>query len=386
MTAPKWPLMQNNINWLDKLRLIKFIAMTNQYTQGEKVMQFEKAWDSWLGSNNSLFVTSGSTANFLLVASCMEMYDIPTGSKILLPACTWMTNVAPPMQLGLTPVFCDINLQDFGYDLDAMKVIAQGHPDIKMIFVSHLLGFCSDVDEMKEIFPNAIIIEDICESHGCRNNQGNKAGSNSLGATFSFYFGHHMTSIEGGMVSTNNSDLYDLMKLKRSHGMARHSAKFQDYQLQSPDIDPAFLFVTDGYNFRNTEISAVLGMSQLKRLDYFIKIRQDNYRESVDIINQYPQLFHRQCENPGNSSFCLPIISNSVDIKRKFIAACSTHQVEYRPIVGGNLLQQPFLKKYQNNKMPNAQILHKQGVYIGNNQFVGPDQLAILETICEEIS
>jgi CDP-6-deoxy-D-xylo-4-hexulose-3-dehydrase len=121
MTASNWPLMQNNITWGDKWSLVKFILTTDRYTQGEKVAQFEQQWNTWLGSNHSLFVTSGSTANFLLVAACMEMYDIPRGSKIVLPACTWMTNVAPPIQLGLEPVFCDINLQDYCYDYAALK-------------------------------------------------------------------------------------------------------------------------------------------------------------------------------------------------------------------------------------------------------------------------
>ena len=386
MTALNWPLMKNNITWGDKWSLVKFILTTDRYTQGAKVAEFEQQWNTWLGSNHSLYVTSGSTANFLLVAACMEMYGIPRGSKIVLPACTWMTNVAPPMQLGLEPVFCDINLQDYCYDYQALKQLAQDNPDIRMVFVSHLLGLRGDVERIREILPSAILIEDICESHGCRDNQNIKAGAHSVGATFSFYFGHHMTSIEGGMVSTNNPELYDLMKMKRSHGMARHSAKFAEYQAQHPEIDPSFLFVTDGYNFRNTELGAVLGMSQLKRLDEFIQIRRLNYFVVNTIINRYAMLFEHQPMLPGNSSFCFPIICHTADIKQQFITACRRHGVEYRPIVSGNLMRQPFLKKYGNQVMPNAQRLHENGVYIGNNQFVGEREFVILETICEEIN
>ena len=168
MTEYKWPLMKNNITLGDKWAMIKFILSTNRYTQGNKVEEFEKKWNEWLGSNHSLFVTSGSTANFLLIAACMEMYNIPRGSKIVLPACTWMTNVAPPIQLGLEPVFCDINLIDYCYDYNALKQVAVDNPDIKMIFVSHLLGLPGNIEKIKEILPNAILIEDVCESHGAR--------------------------------------------------------------------------------------------------------------------------------------------------------------------------------------------------------------------------
>ena len=378
--------MQNNITWGDKWSLVKFILTTNRYTQGQKVSEFEQSWNNWLGSKHSLFVTSGSTANFLLVAACMEMYGIPRGSKIVLPACTWMTNVAPPMQLGLEPVFCDINTQDYCYDYAALKQVALLNPDIRMVFVSHLLGLRGDVEKIREIFPRAVLIEDICESHGCADNNQTKAGAHSLGATFSFYFGHHMTSIEGGMVSTNNADLYDLMKMKRSHGMARHSVNFDRYCKQYPEIDPSFLFVTDGYNFRNTELAAVLGLSQLERLDDFIRIRRENYEAVNSIINRYAMLFEYQQPQTGNSSFCFPVICHTREIKAQFVSACRKYGVEYRPVVSGNLLRQPFLQQYSNQIMPNAQKLHENGVYIGNNQFVGKQEFTILETICEEIN
>jgi CDP-6-deoxy-D-xylo-4-hexulose-3-dehydrase len=255
-----------------------------------------------------------------------------------------------------------------------------------MVFVSHLLGLRGDVEKIREIFPHAVLIEDICESHGCRDANQVKAGAHSVGATFSFYFGHHMTSIEGGMVSTCNAELYDLMKMKRSHGMARHSAKFAEYTAQHPEIDASFLFVTDGYNFRNTELAAVLGMSQLGRLDDFVKIRQDNYLEVMQILNRYGMLFEYHEPQTGNSSFCFPVICHTREIKHLFIESCKKHGVEHRPVVSGNLLKQPFLKKYSNQIMPHAQKLHENGVYIGNNQFVGKKELHLLETICEEIN
>ena len=381
MSEFNWSLMENSINYMDKFKLIKFILSTNLYTQGKKVNEFEKKWSNWLGAKHSLFVTSGSTANFLLVAAVMERFGLKAGDKVLLPACTWMTNVAPPIQLGMKPIFCDVNLHNYSFDEIDLSKISKQHSDIKLIFVTHLLGIPAPYDLLKKYFPNAIIIDDVCESHGCHED-GVKIGSNSLGATFSFYFGHHMTSIEGGMISTNDEELYDLMKMKRSHGMARHSKYFEEYAKQNPKIEKSFLFVTDGYNFRNTELSAVLGMSQLERLDSFIEIRRNNYSMFCDIVNKHSSLFHTVYYNEGNSCFCFPLICKDTKTKNNLIKLLKEYKIEYRPVVGGNLTRQPFLLKNQvYRSYSNADIIHNNGVYIGNNQFINKKHILMLEKL-----
>lgn len=382
----KWPLMKETITKVDRLRMIKFIATTSRFTNGEKVKQFESEWNSWLGSRHSLFVSSGSTANFLLVAAAKEYLGLKDGDKVLVPSCTWMTNVAPIIQLGLTPVFADINLENLSFDIRSLKSIARMHPDIKLIFVTHLLGFPSWSDEIfKKYFPRATILDDVCESHGV-SRYGNKVGSDSIGATFSFYFGHHMTTIEGGMVSTNNEELYDLMKMKRSHGLSRESVYAERYAKENPLIDPTFLFVTDGYNFRNHEIAAVLGSSQLKRLDKMIAKRRDNYRKFQEIMEDYQDYFYPPYSGEGNSNFAFPIISKNKEthlaIKKKFAQA----GIETRPIVSGNLLDHPFLKGYSiegTSGWNNVSILQERGVYLGNNHFVGDKELNLLRSILE---
>lgn len=379
-----WPLMQNSITLGDKYKLLKFILTTSLYTQGKKVAEFENAWSKWLGAKHSLFVTSGSTANFLLVSAVMEKYNIKPGDKILLPACTWVTNVSPPMQLGLNPIFCDVNLQNYSFDEAHLSQIARKHKNIKLIFVTHLLGIPAPYHKLKELFPKAVIIDDVCESHGCLDVDFSKIGSNSVGATHSFYFGHHMTTIEGGMVSTNDSELYDLMRMKRSHGMSRNSTNLEKYAEENPDIHKSFLFVTDGYNFRNTEFSAVLGLSQLKRLDAFIETRKDNFINFVRIINSYPEHLFPVTFHPGNSSFCFPFIAKNREIKEKLIKAFDENSIEHRPIVGGNLLRQPFLRNNEDIEIPNcpnANIIHENGVYVGNNQFVSLKELQKLNKI-----
>jgi CDP-6-deoxy-D-xylo-4-hexulose-3-dehydrase len=387
----KWNLMDNAISFSDKLKLSKFVLSTNRFTNGEKVLELESEWNKWLGSKYSLFVSSGSTANFLLVAAIKELYGLKTGDKVLVPACTWMTNVAPIIQLGLQPIFCDINFGDFSFDHDDLEYISQQHKDIKLIFVTHLLGFPSTASTfgiLKYLFPKAIVIDDVCESHGCLDSFGNKIGSNSIGATFSTYFGHHLTTIEGGFVSTSNQELYDLMKMKRSHGLARESINFKDYADQHLDIDKQFLFITDGYNFRNTELGAVLGLSQLSKLDKSINIRNKNYKMYCDIMIDSSDLFYNTNHGVGVSSFCFPFVCKSSDIYNNLKRRLQTNNIEYRPIVSGNLLKQPFLKDYTlctNKNYYNVDYLHTHGLYIGNSQFVGRNHIKKLEDIINEL-
>ena len=373
-----WPLMQSAITESDKQALINFISTSDRYTCGPKVKEFEDAWSKWLGCKHSLFVTSGSGANFLLLASIKEKYQIPDGSKVLVPACTWVTNVAPVFQLGLEPVFCDVDLETYSFDMDTLP-----EEDVRIVFITHLLGLNSPVEQLKKKYPNAIFLEDICESHGVKAPNGMKRGSTGLGSTFSFYYGHHMTTIEGGMICTDNEDLYELMKIKRSHGMARLLSPrlYKEAIENNPDIDPAFLFLTDGYNFRNTELNAVIGLEQLKRLDENIKLRRDNFDYFVNNLD--PNLFYIPYNDPGNSSYSFPFVCKNPEDREKLKSIFDELGIEHRPIVSGNLLLHPFLKKWKDSvAVPNANKLNYGGVYIGNSQFVTKDMMVkVFDTI-----
>lgn len=386
MNTKFWPLMPNIITLKDKYRLVKFILSTNFFTSGKMVAKFEREWSRWVGSKHSLFVSSGSTANFLLLSAVMEKYGIQRGDKVLVPACTWMTNVAPVIQLGLTPIFCDINFKNFSFDEEELVKIKKKHPDIKIIFVTHLLGFPAHNERYQEIFPDAILLDDTCESHGVKLLNGDRVGKNSVGATFSFYFGHHMTTIEGGMISTNDTELYDLMKMKRSHGLARNSDDFKKYAEMYPHIEKSFLFVTDGYNFRNTELSAVLGMSQLEGLDNSIDIRKQNFKRFVEILNKHQDKFIPLTYTSHNSNFSFPMLARDKKIYDKLKSELERMGIEFRPIVGGNLLRQPFLTGHKfaiKKSKYNADILNDLGVYVGNNQHVNDKHLDVLENILD---
>ena len=366
-----WPLMQSAITESDKQALIDFISTSDRYTCGPKVKQFEDAWSKWLGCQHSLFVTSGSAANLLLMAAVKELHKIPDGSKVLVPACTWVTNVSPVFQVGLEPVFCDVDLARYSFDMDALP-----EEDIRIVFITHLLGINAPVEQLKKKYPNAIFLEDICESHGVKAPNGMKRGSTGLGGTFSFYYGHHMTTIEGGMISTDSEDLYELMKIKRSHGMARLLSPplYEEAIKKYPNIDPKFLFLTDGYNFRNTVLNAVLGIEQLKRLDENIEVRRKNFDCFIKLLD--PEIFYVPYNDPGNSSFAFPFICKKPEEREKLKSIFDELGVEHRPIVSGNLLLHPFLDKWKDSvSVPNATKLNDGGVYIGNGQFVSEDMI-----------
>jgi CDP-6-deoxy-D-xylo-4-hexulose-3-dehydrase len=364
-----------------------FVLKTKKFTNGDMVKAFENEWSSWLGSKHSLFVSSGSTANFLLIASVMEKYNLKRGDKVLLPTCTWMTNVAPIIQLGLEPIFCDINLNNFSFEENDLKRIAKIHPDIKIIFVTHLLGLPANNELYASVFPKAIVLDDVCESHGALSSDGSKVGSDSIGATFSFYFGHHMTTIEGGMVSTNDDELYDIMKMKRSHGLSRESMFSNEYANKFPHIDSSFLFITDGYNFRNHEVCAVLGRGQLKKLDKNIQIRKDNYLMFCELMKSYTDYFYPTEHTDRNSSFCFPLIAKDKEMITKLKDILRKNKIEYRPIVGGNLLSHPFLNKYsvsEGSSNINATTLESNGIYLGNSHFVNKRNINDLRNALNE--
>jgi len=384
----KWPLMRNNITLGDRFQLAKFVLTSDRFTNGKKVRKFESKWSEWLGSKHSLYVSSGSTANLLLLSAVKELYGLKNGDKVLVPSNTWVTNIAPVIQLGFTPIFCDINTDNFSFCEDDLRYISKTHPDIKLIFVTHLIGFPANNNLYKKLFPEALILDDVCESHGCRSSDGSRVGSNSLGATFSFYFGHHISTVEGGMVCTNNDDLYNLLRLKRSHGLARESERYDDYVKLYPDISKQFLFVTDGYNFRNHELGAVLGLSQLKRLDSYIERRNINYQLFIDLISKYSDKFIVPTIHSGCSNFCFPILCRERMDAQKLRMLFDVNGIEHRPIIGGNLLKQPFLSDYSivsNKSNLTVDFVHYNGVYLGNNQFIGKKEIDLLDNVLRQL-
>lgn len=381
-----WKLQDNILEQKDKEYLVKFIQTTDRFTQFEKVKAFEKDWNKWQGTKYSTFVNSGSSADLIMLDAVKEFYQFADDAEVLVPAVTWTTNITSVIQAKLKPVFVDINLNDFSFDYDRLEKSI--NPKTKIILVTHLIGLPANVGKIKAIAEKhgLVILEDCCESHGA-NVDGTKVGNFGLASTFSFYWGHHLTTVEGGMICTNNEELNDLFILKRSHGLARELPveRHQKYRDLYPDIDFNFLFLTHGYNFRNTELHAVLGTEQIKHLDRYISIRNENHKMFLQAIKPIADRLY-SVDSPGISSFCLPFIFKSKTDKAALYKALTSAKIETRPIISGNLLRQPCFRSFGDvEDFPNAQTIHENGFYIGNNQFVNEERIGSLEPIINAV-
>ncbi len=380
-----WKLQENVVSDSDLDVLVTFIRQTKRFTQGDKVKEFEAAFAEWQGCKYCVFVNSGSSANLILVNAVKQLRGWRDGDEVIVPAVTWPTTITPVIQCGLKPVFVDVNLTDLALNYD--QVESRITPRTRGIFVAHLLGFPADVGRLKEIVNgrDIAIVEDCCESQGATLN-GVKVGNLGLAGTFSFYWAHHMTTVEGGMLCIEDEALFKLLITKRSHGQARGlpSKYHADVKAKYPDIDFRFLFLTDGFNVRNTEFSAVLGLAQLRRIDEIICVRNRNYAHFVAMCKRYPSELI-VLENEGVSSFALPFLFRRRGRKEAFQRLLGAAGVGTRPLISGNLLRQPFLRQhYDSVGYPNADFLHTNAFYIGNNQFVDSGRLGVLDELMAE--
>jgi CDP-6-deoxy-D-xylo-4-hexulose-3-dehydrase len=386
MPAFNWPLQKNTIGFKERLALIKFIATSDRFTNGPKCREFEEQWSAWQGSPYSVYVANGSVANFLLLDAVKEKY-FPTKEKLTIfaPAINWATNISTFCQQKHNVYFYDIDYETYSPTIESVAALSEEGlvPDI--IYLTHILGISNDIGRIKELWPDTIILEDCCESHGARDQKTNvKVGNTGIGSTFSFYFGHHMTTIEGGMVCVKDKDLYNLLRAKRSHGLSRETTP--DYQkiikADNPSIDPTFLFSTKGYNFRNVETGAVLGLTQLKKLDRWNARRNTNY--CVFYGEMIKKSWFDTLPIPlGNSAMTLPFHCKSFKIAKQLKTLLQHMGIETRPFLVGNLLRQPFMKDYESLiALPNTEKMHTHSFYIGNNHFIKPSDI---ENLSKEI-
>jgi len=378
MSVFDWPLQKNTIGLQEKFALFKFLLTSDRFTNGPVCQAFEQEWSRWQGCRFSLFVSSGTTANTLLLDAVRDVqFSKNTKLQIVCPAVNWATNISTFKQQGHDIHFYDIDYESYSPTQASLDYLVANGVDPDVVYVTHVMGFANDLRYIKKIWPHAIILEDCCESHGALNLDGHKVGNLGLGSTFSFYFGHHMTTIEGGMVCTDDEDLYNIMRAKRSHGMAREMlGPYRSLEEKlSPDIDPAFLFPTEGYNFRNTEIGAVIGRVQLKKLDDFIEQRAANYTAFYQEMAHHPWIKTLPVPD-GNSAMTLPFHCVSKSRRNKLKNILRSFGVETRPFLVGNLLRQPFMADYHKETyLPNSEEIHDCAFYIGNNHFIDTKQV-----------
>ena len=378
------PLMQNNISREDLDALIDYLQQDEpRLTQGENVRKFEAAWSDWVGVRHSVFVNSGSSANLITLAVLKQLYG---GGEVIVPPLTWVSDIAACLHNGFKPIFVDINANTLG--LNTEKTIAALSKTTKAVFLTHAQGFNALSQELLDELEkrNIPLIEDVCESHGAKFNT-QRLGSYGLMSNFSFYFAHHMSTIEGGMVCTNDSQIYQMLRMYRSHGMVREaddSALRQQYAENNAQLNPDFIFAFPGYNIRNTELSAVLGRSQLKRLDANNCQRIRNHELFISQLD--PARFRTNFDMEGSCNYAFNIVLNrpDVELRDRLESGMRAAGVEFRrgSAGGGNQLRQPYLKDVvkQNEweEFPETEHIHFFGWYIGNFPGLSKDKITQL--------
>ena len=372
-----------------KLALTEFIAEADILSMGDQCKLFESNFAKYQGRNHCCFVNSGSSANLLLIQSLINLGRLKIGDKIAFSSLTWSTNVMPIIQLGLLPVPIDVELETL--NVCSKKLVETcKNEDIKCLFITNLLGFSSDLDKIEEYCSanNIILLEDNCESLGsvlkCK-----KLGNFGLASTTSFFVGHHLSTIEGGSVLTNDKELHDMFMITRAHGWSRNiDSNLQSNLLQKHNVDSfynQYSFYELGYNFRPTEINGFLGNNQLAYLDLMINKRQENYILYQEAAQGNKNILSLNTNHMDLvSNFAFPLVFMSKELCVSYREIFKSNQIEIRPIVGGNITQQPFFKKYfgESFKMPNAELIHENGFYIPNNPELTSSELKIItETI-----
>lgn len=369
----KFPLMRNNILREDLDAVIEHLKQDDPIlTNGPKVREFEAEWSKWLGVKYSVFVNSGASANLLSMA-ILKLHH-PEGGEIIVPPLTWISDVASVLQNGFTPVFVDIDPSTLA--MDSKKIIEKLNPKTRAVFLTHVQGFDGLTDELiieleKQNIP---LIEDVCESHGASHN-GRKAGSIGWISNFSYYYAHHMSTIEGGMICTNDEEVYQQVRMLRSHGMVREANDPKvrsDWIESNPELNPDFIFAFAAYNVRNTEIGGILGLKQLQRLDAVVERRTHNLKRFLSKID--PQKYFVDFKLEGSSNYAFNLILKEADetLVNRLIDKLRAEGVEFRrgSAGGGNQVRQPYLKGIvpadHYKEFPKTDHVHFYGFYIGN--------------------
>jgi CDP-4-dehydro-6-deoxyglucose reductase, E1 len=369
----KFPLMRNNIARADLDALIEHLKQDDPIlTNGANVRAFEQEWNDWLGTKYSVLVNSGASANLLTLAILKIRH--PDGGEVIVPPLTWVSDVASVLQNGFTPVFVDIDPTTLA--MEPSKIINALTNRTRAVFLTHVQGFDGLTDEILRHLEqaNVPLIEDVCESHGATHN-GKKLGAFGWISNFSYYYAHHMTTIEGGMICTNDDEVYQSARMLRSHGMVRESndGSIRDaYVRDYPDLNPDFIFAHAAYNVRNTEIGGILGRRQLRRLDEIVERRTANFLHFLSRIN--PEKFRTDFKTEGSSNYAFNLVLRhpDMDFTERLMSALRKAGIEFRrgSAGGGNQLRQPYLKSVvpheHYKKFPETDHIHFFGFYIGN--------------------
>lgn len=346
-----WKLQGEAIDRELREKIAREVVECGRFTMGRRVEEFENAWSARQDGKFCVMCSSGSNANLVMLRAVKECYGLPDGCGCVVPAVTWGTTIAAVVQAGMRPVFVDVELKGLSFDFE--KIEREIDRTVRVVFVTHVLGFRADMERLKELarFYRLVVVEDCCETGGMK--------VDSVGS-FSFYWGHHMTTIEGGMVVSGNKEVWKMCLMLRDHGLSR-AIGGRDFE-----------FLVLGYNVRPMEISGFVGLEQLGKLDEWNERRRLNYQRFVEVVGE--QVVMKEVDVP----MALPVLRPKLGWRERL----EREGVETRSIIGGNLLRHPAFARLcerDYREFEGAEVVHG-GFYIGNNQFLKEDDFASLRS------
>jgi len=373
-----------------KKRLCSFIKSAKQLSFGPQCQKFEEQFALWQGRKHCIMLNSGSSADLAMIQALINLKKINKGDVVGFSAVTWSTNVMSLIQLGLIPVPIDVELDTLNVSSSLLiRVIKKKH--IRMLFLTNLLGFCDDINTIKQYCDknHIILIEDNCESLGTVYKK-KLLGNFGYASSFSFYVGHHMSTIEGGAVCTDDERMATMLRLVRAHGWDRNLSFAKQEQIRkkfrvNSTFYSRYTFYDLGYNFRPTEITGFIGTTQIPYLRKILDTRKNNFLSLAKVIyTQTSRFYPLKYEHIDFvSNFAFPVVCKTKAIRDELVKRCEG-VLEIRPIVGGDMTAQPFFQKYflrKYTECPNAKLIHEQGLYFGNNPEMTMKDIQIIKRI-----
>ena len=390
----KHSLMSDNFTKSDMYEVKKFINHKNiTLTQSKKVKEFEKKWSRWLGVKYSVFVNSGSSANYITILALKIINKNKIKNEIIVPTLTWVSDINSVIMNGFKPVFVDINFSNLSMNVE--EILKKISKKTLAVFITHAQGFNGLNNKLLRVLKKKKIhlIEDVCESHGATF-KGKRLGNYGLISNFSFYYAHHLTTIEGGMVCTNSKEIYEIVKILRSHGMLReaNNKKFERKLISKYKyLSPKFIFMYPSLNFRNNEIGAVIGINQLKSLNKNNLLRTRNFKLFLKLLD--PNKFFKEFDIVGSSNYAFPVILKTKDFKKRdlFEKELLKNGIEFRRgnAGGGNQLRQPYIKNIVKNinlkNFKKVNHVHFFGYYIGNYPSLNKNKITLICKILNNV-
>ncbi len=366
----RYYLAEDTIDNQDVDALVRWLKSYPRLTKGKLTVEFEKQWSKWLGTQYSVFCNSGSSANLLMYFALLRSGKLKN-NKVIVPSVGWVTSIAPAIQFGFQPFMCEADPDTFGLDLNHFESLLKKHRPSSVLMVQ-VLGVPHKMKEMKTLQNKYgfYLMEDACAAIGAYY-RGKKVGTFGNMSSFSFYFGHQFSTIEGGMVSTDDKKLYDLLLMHRSHGWSKdlepaaHKALVKKYKID--DFHSPFVFYEPGFNLRSTDLNAFIGIGQVKKLDWIIRRRQENHHRYRDKLGHHFTIQHAD----DDSTICsihFGALAKSNQERQRIVSALVKNGIETRIFSAGNLGLHPFwYERYGKASFPMADRIHHCGFFLPNN-------------------